>query len=99
VTPRLPWSNLHVIKNNTHCWFFFFFFKEGENKEKQLMNYFLFMILTALLVGFNFWKTRLDYLGHDETGKKKTKPEEQRTNSMINNGREVNKKLTYRLFV
>jgi hypothetical protein len=57
------------------------------------------MILTALLVGFNFWKTRLDYLGHDETGKKKTKPEERRTNSMINNGREVNKKLTYRLFV
>jgi hypothetical protein len=57
------------------------------------------MILTALLVGFNFWKTILYYLGHDETGKKKTKPEEQRTNSMINNGREVNKKLTYRLFV
>jgi hypothetical protein len=29
------------------------------------------MILTDLLGGFNFWKTRLDYLGHDETGEKK----------------------------
>jgi hypothetical protein len=25
------------------------------------------------LGGFNFWKKRLDYLGHDETGKKKNK--------------------------
>jgi hypothetical protein len=31
VTPRLPWSNLHVIKNNTHCWFFFL--RRGEQRK------------------------------------------------------------------
>lgn len=51
---------------------FYFVLRKGE--QRKAIDELFFGYDSSSFIGcFNFWKTRLDYLGHDETGEIKQK--------------------------